>query len=1007
MIPPVAGDAADSSLSPPPDHSSAPPPDHSPTPPPDHSPTPPPDPPDDDRLAAETTDDLGTPIHVVGIGASAGGLEALSRFLSALGPDLPVCCIVAQHLSPTHHSHLVNLLQRETDLPVLEASDHRVLEAGRVFVCPANRDISVVGNTIRLVEPARSLGPKPSVNALLASIARTFGRRAIAVILSGTGSDGAHGVRAVRAAGGLVLAQSPDNAKYDGMPRAAIETGLVDLILPAERIARELPRLLQRQRQIVSQEMVPEELAAVERLVRCLRKRSGVNFGRYKRAMVLRRARRRMQTLEVFDFPAYVDVVESTPHEADLLFRDMLLSAGGFFHDADAFGGLAVEIRKLVENRDPGQGVRAWVPGCASGEEAYAIAMLVHRAIRLSASDAQVQVFGTDINADMIAIARQATYALASAASLPVELADDYLHRQGENVLVAKPVRDCVIFARHDLIEDPPFLRLDLVSCRNTLVYFEPDLQRQLLEMLHFALAPGGLLFLGRSESVAAANDLFEPVDTRLRIFRRRVLPQGRQPEIPPAVRLPSGESEPVVERRSRPGDVLSQSLLETFAPPSVIVDERLEVLHVFGDVSPFLSPYAGAAGLNVVRLAGETLRPTLRAGLSKLFRDGAPVEISGLKGRAGNGFRILMRPIGAGPTRHPHAVISFLGETRPVVLAPGGEAGEALSLRGQVAQLESDLETSQENLKAVVSELETSNEELLSLNEELQASNEELHSTNEELETANEELQSTNEELITVNEELLGKSEELAAAQSDLDNIQSTIGLAFLLIDPDLRIRRLNAQAGELFGLDEDALGQVLGQVLGQATQDDLGGRLIDRLSRVIAGGPRDQFTQVLHGREVMVQLYPYLDPSGRPVGAVVTGLDRSEVAILRRHLNQERETLARTQRLEGLLLDLIAVPVAVFAPDARLVEWNRAFARRMDGPVAAGMACPQVLGCEDCAQGGAADGGCLLAHPERWAGVEWTEMESRRGRVEIRRVGASGAPPEHFLVRFLDLDG
>ncbi len=821
-------------------------------------------------------------LYIVGIGSSAGGLEALTALLRSLPINANISYVIAQHLDPKHKSLLVTLLARETAIEVKAAEHNEKLKHNCIYVCPANKDVTVINGTLKLKEPRHAIGPKPSVDLFLSSLAEDVGEKAIGVILSGTGSDGAHGIRAIKAAGGITIAQDQASAKYNGMPSAAVSTGAVDFVLPPERIAQELPSITAFPRRLLSIQPTGKALSAYDRIMMLIKKRTEVDFSEYKASTVMRRIMRRLAAHRIDTIEDYALMLEGSPEECEDLCRDITISVTSFFRDKEAFKALGKVVAQIVAEKKDGEPIRIWVPGCATGEEVYSIAILVAEELGGDITRRQVQIFGTDLDTDATIAARRGVYSEVAVENLDDALLSRWFVRMGNTYQVAKALREMTVFARQNLIKDPPFLRIDLVSCRNLLIYFTPALQKRVFELFHYVLRPGGALFLGKSESVGQFANLFDQVNRKWRIFKRKGTPKFVPGNYAAGFRVsdqpPAREREREQEREPSLTDMMYQVLLSVFAPPSVIVDEKQEVQHIHLDCSPFLRLAPGKAALNLLNLARDELRPSLRALMHKAFRENATLTGQRLKLKIGGESRYLslsVHPFSTSGSAPTHAVVSFsfLSSDHSDFSAMNGDTAPEMDDR--ISELEQELAATREHLQTVIEELETSNEELQSLNEELQASNEELQSSNEELETSNEELQSTNEELITVNEELQVKTNELAEVNTDLENLQNSIGFPLVVVDKDLRITRFTPQAVKIFAVLSSDIGQIITSV---PCNFDIAG-LRATLLKVIANA--EIYEHDIDGGSVVyrMKLFPYYSEHREVAGAVMVFLDKTAI--------------------------------------------------------------------------------------------------------------------------------
>jgi two-component system CheB/CheR fusion protein len=836
---------------------------------------------------------------VVGIGASAGGLQALQQLVGSLAPDGAVAYLVAQHLAPDHPSLIVDLLERATPLPVRTAVDGARLEPGVIVVAPPNRDLTVEADVLRLADPQPRLAPSPCIDLLFSSIAEQWGERGVAVVLSGTGSDGARGLLAVRAGGGLTLVQTPESARFDGMPRAAIALGGADLVLEPAAIGERLANRLAASTTLVAPEGRPPSAIPLGPVLEALHQASGIDFSLYKESTLRRQIRRRMVIRQVADLDDYRQLLARDPQETLALGRNLLVTFTAFFRDPPSFEALARQLAdRLVPERGP-TCLRVWVPGCATGEEAYSIAMVVSAVLGHPADlETRLRLFATDLEEGSLAIARRATYPAAAAAAIPSELRQRFVNEGPDGFVIAKVLRRCLVFARHNVAVDPPFPDLDLISCRNTLIYFQPAMHGRVLDLFRFALRPGGLLLLGRSEVLSADTAGFARLAENAYLYVR--IPDKPTP-VPglgaPLKRTPPPRraATPLVPARSAEGAadqqrVLLEALVRSLFPPSLVLDEQHELLQVIGDVTPFCRVPEGRA----TAAAAAYLRPGLRQEALTLLLmvraegravGGRSLGLEGLEGQ----LHLEVRPLAVG--ERALLLLSFVREGP----APEGSAGTGLeqpagfmasegivegAFAGEIERLERELLASQENLRRSLADLEQVNGDLEATTEELQASSEELQASNEELETSNEQLRSSNEELQRLNQELHSHGEALQRLNTELENIQASLSQGMVIVDGDLHISRYSPLAVRVFGLVESDLGQPLD---GVPTTVPLP-QLPDALRAVLAGEPRREFEATSGELAYLVQVMPYLQRDGRRCGVIITFVDVSELVGMRR---------------------------------------------------------------------------------------------------------------------------
>jgi two-component system CheB/CheR fusion protein len=734
------------------------------------------------------------PRFVVAIGASAGGLEALTRLLSHVGRGLPAAIVVVQHLSASHRSLLTQLLGRETPMQVEEAAPDTEPVAGVVYVAPAKHDLRLADGRFHLTAVDPGAVPHPSVNVFMHSIAQAFGERAVGIILSGTGSDGASGMRAIKAAGGFTFAQDLSTARHPGMPQAAADTGVVDWVLTPEQIAQRLDAV------IGSGENPPELTArpphrdAMARLLAAVRQQTHIDFSGYRDTTLRRRLARRIAATHCDSFEEYVARATTEPAELDRFAKDVLISVTSFFRDPVAFDALRRILVEMVARKAHGDELRIWVPGCATGEEAYSIAMLLADAAGATARGLRVQIFATDLDVDALALARRGMYSRAALPARVEKMLGERLVERGENVEVAKAIREMVVFARQDVVQDPPFLRLDLVSCRNLLIYFQPDLQKRVLDTFAYALNPGGHLLLGKSESLGAGNDRFEPVDRAVRLFRRTGRPSSRLDRragvFDGGVLAPSRES----SASDALGRQFAEAALERYTPPGLLVNRDGDILYTFAKAGHFLTVPEGRVRLTLANALLPELRAEAQVLLHRAIKRRETCRGHPRSGKVGP-VRLAIHPAGTDEN-------TYLVAFEPVAPAIRPAARTGADENPDVKAMEDELISTREHLQTVVEELESSNEEMQALNEELQSANEEMQSTNEELETSNEELQSANEELSTVNDELQAKATALADAKDDLETALASLPDPLLVVDANLFVARYNESAARLFRL-------------------------------------------------------------------------------------------------------------------------------------------------------------------------------------------------------------
>jgi two-component system CheB/CheR fusion protein len=876
----------------------------------------------DDRKPSKPTDRFGG--YVVCIGASAGGLDALEKFFDACPAETGAAFVVIQHLSPDHKSMMSNLLARHTMMPVKLVEEGMRLEANQIYLIPPGAIMHATARCLHLT-PKNPRGLTLPIDIFFASLSEVYESSAVGVILSGTGTDGTRGAQAINAAGGFLMAQDPDSAKFDGMPRSAIATGVVDAILPVEDLPGRLVAHIQKlpyedakaEPKVVPYHAMPyDQVFAV--ILQLLHQVCSIDFAEYKPATVLRRIERRMQVLRIGELYQYLDLLESDRSEILALRREMLIAVTSFFRDPEAFALLSEKvISPMVAAKERGDTVRVWTAGVATGEEAYTLTMLFLEAFERERRWPNLKVFATDVDQQCIETAGAGQYPESAAAELSPERLERFFVRRGDTFVVKNELRQCIVFARHNVLADPPFTRMDLVVCRNTLIYFKSAAQERVLRALQYAVKQGGALMLGSSESLSAVSEGLEPINAKHKLFRRKgalslpfldhksgtvYAPPARSAGVPGAYRHRRAPADNTV------ADAGMITLLGLFAPPAVIVNPQHEVVHLYGDVNPYLQTREGAASLSVDRLLPDALIPVASALLYKSGRDHSSIVSDMVEAQLVNGQRRRVRlsahPL-QGDKEENRVLLCFREE-------PGEETNgevEAVNIDAEtlarVQVLERELAATRESLQATIEELETSNEEL-------QATNEELMASNEELQSSNEELQSVNEEMSTVNAEFQEKLLLLNRINADLDGMAKAAGVASVFVNSQLQITRFSPDATQIFKLRESDLGRPLDDITHRLIYPDLMADLESTLS-----------TERMTEREVpsatdstayLVRILPYMIPSTTDRGAVATFIDVT--------------AFHDAKRLQAIL-DALPEHIAVVDPTGTIVLINAAWRR------------------------------------------------------------------------------
>jgi two-component system CheB/CheR fusion protein len=869
---------------------------------------------------------------IVGIGSSAGGLEALEGFFAHVPQGLNAAFVVIQHMDPHRKSLLGELLKPYSRLAITEIEDGQRPARGCIYINPPNYRVSLFDRTFCLFKADRSQAKGLPIDLFLRSLADDLKEQAIAVILSGTGTDGTLGIKAVKEHGGLVMVQEEAQAAYSGMPASAIGTGLADFVLPIENMGAELQRYLEHP--YLSTEALPPPDDAfqthVKKILFLVRSSTGNDFSGYKQNTIRRRIERRMALHQLDRIHDYLRFVEQNPAEIDTLLKDLLIGVTSFFRDPKAFEALAAKgLAALLQSKPSRSALRVWVPGCATGEEAYSLVMLIIEAMDSQKVHLDVQIFATDIDKDAILIARQGIYTDSIAADVSSERLKRFFVRHDKTFSVQKQVREMVVFAPHNLIKDPPFSKLDLVSCRNLMIYMEPELQKKILPLFHFTLGPDGVLFLGSSESIGKFTDLFTPLDNKWKIYRRREAVPERVVNYAVPSLADSREAHAAAGDSKRPQPLSARLMaekiiLEHFAPPSVLINEKFNILYFMGNTNPFLRHQTGEPSVNLLKLIDRNLHALLRRMVTTAIHEGKPMVTAGVPFKLNDqakALTITVTPLDD-PAIPPGLLMVVFETTGPMDTQPALAADSPRHSGGnqadpRIQNLEQELRYTRENLQTTIEELETSNEELRSAIEELQSTNEELQSSNEELETSKEEMHSTNEELVTVNAELQNKVRELEGVHNDINMLLASTQIATLFLDADLRIKRFTPAATRLFNLIDSDIGRPIGDITAKVTYDDFQKDAREVLATL---APIERELATSDGRVMTSHVLPYRTADNRIDGIVATFMDMTaRVAAL--------EKARGAHGLADSMVNALPEPLVMLDEDLKVLAANRAF--------------------------------------------------------------------------------
>jgi two-component system CheB/CheR fusion protein len=820
--------------------------------------------------------------RVVGLGASAGGLEALEQFISNVPPASGLAYVVVQHLDPTHKAMLTELLQRATAMPVREATESMRVEPDVVYVIPPSTELTVGGGRLHLAEPAQPRGRRLPIDVLFCSLARDQGERAIGVVLSGMGSDGTIGLQTIKGQGGLTLAQEPAAAQFDAMPKSAIDAGACDIVAAAAELPHRI--LLVTAKHAVNAPRFAGTGEDSEQLLNVilglLRERSKHDLTLYKISTVKRRIERRMGVHGLDTLASYGRFVRENPQELDLLFKELLIGVTSFFRDPPLWQELKdTVLPSLLARRTSGTPMRAWVVGCSTGEEAYSLAMAFREVAETQPNpDAwTLQIFASDVNADAIDAARRGQFSARIAAEVAPERLGRFFKTEGDGFLVAQEIRQMILFAQHDVILDPPFTRLDILSCRNLMIYFNAVLQQRLLPLFHYVLRPGGVLMLGGSETVGRSLSLFTPLDSKSRVYLRSSavavaanvdFPVNRSLSLRTTAQE-SNVSHPL-NRLANLQSLANQVLLQEFSPPAVLVNEQGDVVYINGHTGKYLEPASGKANWNIHVMARPAIRTQLAAAMRQSVHEKKTIELHGLRLAEDpqSTLDVTVQPLRESPGLEGMVMIVF----RDIAIPPSAKLRRRRTAGSLDPAISDDLARALEEIRALRQEMHASQEELQSTNEELQSTNEELQSANEELTTSKEESQSMNEELQTINAELHSKLDDLALAQSDMQNLLNSTDIATLFLDHALNVRRFTEHITRIVQLREGDVGRPLSDLASTLIYPQLHADAKETL-RTLAFSEKQIATT--DGSWYTVRIMPYRTVANVIQGVVITFVD------------------------------------------------------------------------------------------------------------------------------------
>ena len=834
-------------------------------------------------------------LPIVGIGASAGGLEALEQFFRNVPKNCGIAFVVIQHLDPNREGIMPELLQRTTEMKVLQVTDHLQVQANQVYVIPPNKRMSILNGYLHLFEPVESRGLRLPVDYFFRSLADDQHEKSIGVILSGMGSDGSIGLKAIKEKNGIVVVQDPSTAKFDGMPQSAVNSVSVDILAPANELPEKLITFLKYSPPIAQKTQIYDKSKNnLEKIVILLRTQTGHDFSLYKMNTLLRRIERRMNVHQIDKIANYVRFLQENPIEIDILFKELLIGVTNFFRDVVVWEKLEEKVLPDLLSELPGGYVlRAWIPGCSTGEEAYSLAIVFKEAfekVKLS-KNVTLQIFATDIDSDAIDKGRKGFYSANIAIDVSPERLSKYFIKEENGFRVNTTIREMVVFAPHNVIKDPPFTKLDLLSCRNLLIYMEAELQRKLMNLFHYSLNAGGVMLLGSAENENSQNNLFSPIDTKLKIYKRSKNSTNIElldfPNSYKHTMKQTSESIKPIKVSDNIQILADQLLLQHFAPASVLINTEGDILYITGRTGKYLEPSAGKANMNIYAMAREGLQNELPGAILKAKQNYEPVKLHNLK--IGTNGRTQIVDVTIQLIEKPEAIkgtIMIVFADVADIPRPSKRRSKSSSQNSTVREqeLKIELQRANEELQSTREEMQTTQEELKSTNEEMQSTNEELQSTNEELTTSKEEMQSLNEELQTVNIELQSKIADFVESNNDMKNLLNSTDIATLFLDKELNIRRFTEQTTKLFKLRQTDIGRPFTDMVSELQYPELADHAREVLLTLVL---KETEITTNDKRWFTVRIMPYRTYDDRIDGLVITFIDITKAKKLEAELN------------------------------------------------------------------------------------------------------------------------
>lgn len=882
----------------------------------------------------ELNDSIMFPI--VGIGASAGGLEALKNFMSNTPTDMGVGFVIIQHLDPSHKSSMAEILQKYTSMKVSQVKDGMTVEPNQVYVIPPDRDMGIINGTLQLLEPSEPHGLRTPINFFLKNLAEDQKDNAIAVILSGYGSDGSIGLKYIKTEGGLAIAQAPETAGSSGMPQNAIKTGLIDITSPPDEMPKKILSYIRSSRKNIPKITLPDRNIEqkLQKIFIIIRTKTGHDFSSYKESTINRRIVKRMNIHQIDNIPDYVNYLQENPTEIDLLFNELLINVTSFFRDKKAFEFLEKNVLpKLLSSKSQGETIRIWVPGCSSGEEVYSLAIIFLETMELLKKHFEIQIFGTDIDRAAIEQARKAVYPASISADVSSERLKKFFIQKDDKYVINSAIREMVVFAVHNVLKDPPFAKLDLISCRNLLIYLKGDAQKKLLPVFNYALNSGGILFLAPSESIGEYTEAFSTLDRKWKIFEnRKTISVNVLKFVEP---LDMHRTYPEIEtnfkelnnvKKREITSLAKKNLLNIYAPPSVLINDSGEILYIHGKIGKYLELAPGKPRLNIVDMGkdgGFEIGAAIRSAASE--KKDVVLEKLQLK----NGKEDILVNITVEPIKEPGINQGLLMVSFEDVKNKKGKKDEIIvdassKSDKRVKELESDLKVTKDRLNTTIEKMKTSYEELKAANEELQSMNEESQSSNEELETSKEELQSINEELATVNSELQNKVIELTRVNDDMNNLFNSTEIATIFLDKDLNIRNFTPEASKIINLIQSDIGRPLSHIASNIKYDRLDDDIKDVINRLVFV---EREVETKDGKWYLMRINPYKTSEDRIDGAVISFID------IEKRVKYQKMIEGALEYSESII-DTLREPLLVLDNDFKVMSANKSFYNKFKVP-------------------------------------------------------------------------